>query len=296
MHHNFIHLVPRVIFHVTILSLFVTLPNTAFGKSEKIYTKEQPQHIQQGKVFEAIPTVENEQTTQDETIEIFLGSSSVTSFIAQPELPVALLPHGIPIVTPRRLPKRRAFAEQVSLTGTTPEVIKVKEPNRPPKLLPEPELEPGIVYVVPFTGVMVPDEVHERIFDQFVDMMNEQADILGLQFVILKQGLQGTTSGWLTVRKYITGEIYSYVEKSGCCSTDMRTKARITYHHPKQKTPLFDTTLPVSVFFDHDQSNIGVERLRLAESIATTLAKRLSAKFDTILISKQYRKSRDSGA
>ena len=156
-----------------------------------------------------------------------------------------------------------------------PEPLKNIEPRRAPNLLPEPEPEPGVVYVVPFVAVMVPDEVNARVFDQFVDTLNREGEALGLQFVILKEGLQRISPEWLAIRKYVTGELYAYVEDSGCCSTDLRTKASLTYRRPNQGDPTFGFEYPVKSFFDHDRSTIDIERVRLADDIAMTLANEL---------------------
>ena len=258
--------------------VFVVLPDYAFGGPSLTTATEDPNLLDSG------------------IIETFLGEPSVPSIIAQPDLPMGLRPSGAPKVIPGRISKPRSFEEQPLLIGSYPEVIKEKEPDRPPVLLPQPEPDPGIVYVVPFTWVMVPDEVHDQIFDQFVDAMNRQSASLGLQFVILKQGAERVGPNWLAVRKYITGEIYSYIEDSGAHYTEMRTKARITYHHPNQRMPVFATVLPVSTFFDRNQSGINVERIKLAKRIATTLTERLLPAFDTSLISKHSPKAHNNGA
>ena len=258
--------------------VFVVLPDNALGGSSPTTATEDPNQL------------------DSEIIKTLLGEPSVPSIIAQPDLPLAFRMTGVPIARPGRVPKHTSFADETLLLGSLPKLIVQKDPDRPPNLLPEPEPEPGIVYVVPFTAVMVPDEVHDRIFDQFVDAMNRQSASLGLQFVILKQGVERVGPDWLAVRKYITGEIYSYIEASGTHYTEMRTKARITYHHPRQKTPAFATVLPVSTFFDRNQSDINVERIKLAESIATTLAERLLPAFDTSLISKHSPRTHNNGA
>ena len=116
------------------------------------------------------------------------------------------------------------------------------------------------------------DEVNARIFDQFVDLLNRDGAALGLQFVILKEGLQRIPPEWLAIRQYVTGEIYAYVEDSSCCVTDLRTKARLTYRHPNQNIPAFGFNYPVKSFFDHDRSTLNVERAKLSDDIAATLA------------------------
>ena len=84
----------------------------------------------------------------------------------------------------------------------------------------------------------------------------QQAGSLNQEFVILKQGVEAVGDEWLEVHRYITGEVFAYVENSGCCSTEIRTKVRVAYHTPNQSKLAFDVTLPFSTFFDHDQSTI----------------------------------------
>jgi hypothetical protein len=135
--------------------------------------------------------------------------------------------------------------------------------------------EPGIIYVIPFAAVMVPKDFNAMFFDLFVDLLNQGGEDLGLQFVILKEDLQRVDSSWLAVRQYISGEIYGYVEDSGCCSTDLRTKARLIYRRPKQDLPAFRYEYPVRIFFEHERSTIDVERSKVAKEIAAKLSNEL---------------------
>ena len=242
-----------------------------------------------------ITATEDSNQLDSETIKTFLGGHSVPSILTQPDFPVGLQPSMTPKVLPGHESKSVHLEEHALLLGPLSEVIKEKEPARPPKLLPQPEPEPGIVYVVPFIGVMVPEEVQDRIFDQFVDDMNRLSVALDLQFVILKQGVQRVGQDWLAARKHITGEIYAYVESSGASHTEMRAKLQITYHSPRLSTATFSTDLEISTFFDRNQSDITVERIKLAESIATTLTERLLPTFVPSLASKRFSKSHNNG-
>ena len=208
----------------------------------------------------------------DEEFAAVLGEDLVAAVVAQPNIPQEFRPSGIPVVRPGRVTRRTTIDEDELLVASIPAPLKIVEPPRLPDLLPEPEPEPGVIYVVPFVAIMVPDEVNARIFDQFVDLLIREGAALGLQFVILKEGLQRTSPEWLATRQYVTGEIYAYVEDSGCCSTDLRTKARLTYRHPSQNNPAFGFDYPVKSFFDHDRSTLNVERAKLSDDIAATLA------------------------
>jgi len=212
---------------------------------------------------------------QSDDVKAMLGENTVVAMVAQPEIPEGLRPPGIPLLRPGRIPKRAPAEEDKRLVQEMPQPLKKTYVQPPPSLLPEPEPEPGVIYVIPFVSVMVPNEVDGRIFDQFVDILNEQGPGLNLQFVILKEGLQRVDPNWLAARKYVTGEVYAYVEDSGCCSTDLRSKARLTYRRPRQADPAFGFEYPTKRFFDHDLSTLAKERMALADNIAQVLASEL---------------------
>ncbi|MDT8444891.1 MAG: hypothetical protein RQ722_11390 [Desulfuromonadales bacterium] len=221
--------------------------------------------------------LENTETEMwsDEEFAVIMGKDSVAAVVAQPDIPQELRPSAKPVARPGRIVRRETAVEDQLLIASLPEPRKNIAPPRPPNLLPEPEPEPGVVYVVPFVSLMVPDDVDARVFDQFIDTLNREGEALNLQFVILKEGLQRVSPQWLSIRKYVTGEIYAYVEDSGCCSTDLRTKARLSYYLPNQDAPAFGFVYPVKSFFDHDRSTIGIERAKLADDIAMALASEL---------------------
>ncbi|MBW6510882.1 MAG: hypothetical protein K0A93_02025 [Desulfuromonadaceae bacterium] len=129
-----------------------------------------------------------------------------------------------------------------------------------------------ILYVVPFSTIMVPLDVEESVFDQFVDMLNAQGSGSGYKFVILKQDLDTIDRAELAEYYYLTGEIYGYVEESGCCSTNMRLKSRVQLFQPGQVEPTLQLSYPRETFFEHDYSTIGNERRKLTADISATLA------------------------
>lgn len=224
-----------------------------------------------------------------------LGEARVPSVLCQPELPPQLLPSGIPVVRPGRKPEVSKRVEPVLLGDSLPAGYERKTPLQPPRLLPEREMDTDIVYVIPFTGVMVPDDVYGLIFDQFVDEMNAQAGQIGLNFVILKQGQKVVGKEWLGARKYITGEIYSYVEEAGCCATAMRTKARLSYYRPNQVSPAFDQVFQLSAFFDHESSTLDLERAKLAGNMVEKLTGSLLPVFGKALLSEQTKRLQNNG-
>jgi hypothetical protein len=204
---------------------------------------------------------------------ILAGAGEVPAVIAQPDLPQELRPPGVPLPRPGRLPKSSPPSEEPVL------LAKLQEPLprtlKPPPLLPAADPEPGVIYVLPFISLMVPAEVQERVFDQFVDVLNQRGAAQKLKFVIVKQGLDKTDRAWLAARKHAVGEIYGYVEESGCCSTDLRTRVRLTYYHAHQTEPALKYEYPVRTFFDHDRSTLVVERQKLADQIAAALVEEM---------------------
>jgi len=128
------------------------------------------------------------------------------------------------------------------------------------------------VYIVPFTTLMVPEMVAEGVFDDFVDLLNEASEQDGTEFIILKSGTEKVGHDWLANRTYVTGELFGYVEDSGCCSTEIRARARVHLFRPGQSAPVFDYELPVKQMFDHDRATLDQERSRIARQIAETLS------------------------
>lgn len=131
------------------------------------------------------------------------------------------------------------------------------------------------IYIVPFDTIMVPAEVQEGIFDQFVDDLNADGKGMQYEFVILKQGLAAIDPAWQKSHYYITGTIFGYVEESGCCATTIRVRSRLELHQPDQDKPVLSLEYPREVFFQHDYTSVVAERRKLSRDISATLAKRL---------------------
>lgn len=131
------------------------------------------------------------------------------------------------------------------------------------------------IYLVPFTTIMVPQPVAEAVFDQFVETLNENGAPAGYQFVILKDDLDRVDPAWLRKATYVTGEIFGYVEESGCCSTDIRSKSRLALYRPGASEPKLRHEYPAKAFFDHDYSTLDAERKKLAERISQDLSSQL---------------------
>lgn len=129
-----------------------------------------------------------------------------------------------------------------------------------------------VVYVAPFTTVMVPSVVADSVFDDFVDRLNDEGAALDTEFVILKDPSEGMDPAWLAGRSYVMGEIFGYVEDSGCCSTEIRAKSRLFLHRPGEAAQDGGFEYPVKAFFDHDRSTLEQEREKIARSLASELS------------------------
>lgn len=130
-----------------------------------------------------------------------------------------------------------------------------------------------MVYIVPFDATLVPPDFSDPIFNEFVDFLNarrKQTKVDG--FVILKDELKEVEPAWLIKQTYISGDIWGYVETSGCCSTEMKVKSRISLFEPGKNSPTLEVFVPVEQYFDHDRSDITVEKVRLGKKLAQDLA------------------------
>ena len=155
-------------------------------------------------------------------------------------------------------------------TGCAPAVRTAVRPG----FAASPELE--TVYVVPFTGILVPTGVSTAVFDEFVDLLNEGKSATPVQqFVIIKDDLKSVDPTWLAKQVYITGELWGYVENSGCCSTEMRVKTRASLFEPGMKTPSAEITVPLETFFEHDRATLTTIQQRLARQAARELSTRI---------------------
>lgn len=262
-------------------------PPTGASTLAETITLEEQRMIEEAELFAALtPGIESAERFASEKelspedaanaeILALLGEDTVASMVSQPDIPQVLRPSGVPVVRPPRPVRSPEVDEDALIVATMPKPLKQTIPVLPPQLLPVPVPEPGVIYVVPFVAIMVPNEVNDRFFDEFVDQLNQGGEEFGVQFVILKQALQRVDPDWLAIRKYVTGEIYAYVEDSSCCATELRAKARLSYHIPGREVPVFAHEYPIRIFFDHDSSTIDVERVKVAEDIAAKLSAEL---------------------
>lgn len=139
-----------------------------------------------------------------------------------------------------------------------------------------PPAEIDTVYILPFTSTLVPSEVQETVFNDFVDLLNENLKRTGVQqFEIIKDNLDEVDKKWLAKQVYLSGELWSYVENTGCCKTELRIRSRVGLTEPGKNAPTFEVLLPLDSFFDHDQSTLEKEKIKLAKRLARELAERV---------------------
>lgn len=140
----------------------------------------------------------------------------------------------------------------------------------------EPRTRPQTVFVVPFTTIMVPDEVTQGLFDRFVDNLNDTRAQTGLDYIILKQGLDVIDADWLAKRDYVVGEVFAYVEDIGSTTVAIRAKSRISLFQSEELMPTLQLDYPVEIFYEKDYMQLEDARRKLAIKIADSMAKKLS--------------------
>ena len=143
-----------------------------------------------------------------------------------------------------------------------------------PGFTPPPERDRA--YVIPFSTALVPEAFSEAVFNDFVDLLNRNRRQTGIgTFTILKEDAARIDQDWLSRQFYLTGDIWSYVEDSGCCSTNIRVRARAAVFEPGKREPSVEIFLPLETFFDHDKSTIDRERDTLARNLARELTRQI---------------------
>jgi len=139
-----------------------------------------------------------------------------------------------------------------------------------------PRTQPQTIFVVPFTTIMVPAEVSDGLFDRFVDNLNAVQAQDGLEYVILKQGLDAIDAKWLKKRDYVTGEVFAYVEEVGSSTASIRAKSRISLFQAGQASPTLQLDYPVEIFYEKDYSTLDDARHKLANKVSDSMAQKLS--------------------
>lgn len=137
----------------------------------------------------------------------------------------------------------------------------------------DPRQERDAVYVIPFNATLTPPDISAPVFNEFVDRLNAlRMKTRVAKFLILKEDLKDVEPAWLIKQTYITGDIWGYMESSGCCSTEMRVKSRIYLYEPGKNDPSMEVYLPEEDFFEHDRVPASVAKGRMAKKTARALA------------------------
>ena len=131
-----------------------------------------------------------------------------------------------------------------------------------------------MVPIVPFSNTLVPVQLSEMVFNDFVDGMNDNQQYAGFSwFGIVKDDIKELEKVLLPTHIYISGEIWSYIENSGCCSTELRVKSRLRIYRVQSRELLWEAEIPLDSFFEHDASTFPLEREKIGKRLSQTMIK-----------------------
>ena len=129
-----------------------------------------------------------------------------------------------------------------------------------------------MVPIVPFSNTLVPETFSEAVFNDFVDGMNENLQKTGFSwFGIVKDDIKELEKIVSPAHIYITGEIWSYIENSGCCSTELSVKSRLRIRRVVSRELLWEAEIPLDSFFEHDVSTLPVEQEKIARRLSNAM-------------------------
>jgi hypothetical protein len=130
-----------------------------------------------------------------------------------------------------------------------------------------------MVPILPFSNTLVPESFSTAVFNDFVDNMNDSRGTTGFSlFAIIKDDLKSTEKVLSPTHIYISGEIWSYIENAGCCSTELRVKSRLRIYRVNSRELLWEAEIPMESFFDHDSSTLAQEREKLGKRLAASMS------------------------
>ncbi len=137
--------------------------------------------------------------------------------------------------------------------------------------------------ILPFSTILVPDTFSETVFNDFVDTMNDNLTKTPFNwFGIIKEELAEVERILPSTHLYLSGEIWSYLENAGCCSTEISVKSRLRIYRVMSRELLWEAEIPLDSFFEHDYSTLEIEREKLAKQLAATLTKELLKGLSTV--------------
>lgn len=137
----------------------------------------------------------------------------------------------------------------------------------------DPKIHRDALYIVPFNTTLIPPDVGEPVFNEFVDILNSLRQKTNIaNFVIMKEDLKEIEPAWLVKQSYMSGDVWGFVESSGCCSTEMKLKSRIYLYEAGKTIPSLEISVPVEDFFEHDRMSKTNAKMRLSKKLAQELA------------------------
>lgn len=129
-----------------------------------------------------------------------------------------------------------------------------------------------LVPVLPFTNTLVPKAFSEAVFNDFVDSLNDNKELTGFSgFAIIKDDLKEVEQILSPAHIYASGEIWSYIENAGCCSTELRVKSRLRIFRVLSRELLWEAEIPLESFFEHDVTTLAAEQEKLEKRLAAAM-------------------------
>lgn len=130
-----------------------------------------------------------------------------------------------------------------------------------------------MVPILPFSNTLVPESFSTTVFNDYVDNMNDSRAKTGFSlFAIIKDDLKSVEKVLSPAHVYVSGEIWSYIEDSGCCSTELRVKSRLRIYRVNSREILWEAEIPMESFFEHDSSTFAAEREKLGKRLSASMA------------------------
>ena len=130
--------------------------------------------------------------------------------------------------------------------------------------------------IQPFSSILASNAFTESVFNDFVDTMNENSTRTPFTwFGIIKEDLTEVEQILAPGHIYLSGEVWSYLEDTGCCSTAISVKSRIRIHRVVSRELLWEAEIPLETFFEHDNSSLAIEREKFEKRLSMTMANEL---------------------
>jgi len=130
-----------------------------------------------------------------------------------------------------------------------------------------------MVPILPFSNTLVPESFSTEVFNDYVDNLNDSRNKTGFSlFAIIKDDLKSAEKILSTAHVYVSGEIWSYIEDAGCCSTALRVKSRLRIYRVNSRELLWEAEIPMESFFEHDSSTLAEEREKLGKRLSASMS------------------------